>query len=798
MNNRAAEYGGVAEDASAAELQPGRAAPSAELARFAPPALGVLGAALILLWEANHGVGLTWDSSSYISVARSLVAGEGFLEWNGTQYSGGAPLFPLLLAAVGLFGIDVIDAAGYVNAAAFGLTVFVTAAWLQRHLRAPLLAVWAGLACALSPALAGAASHAWTEIVFILCIVVSLSLLDRFLSGGKASVLLLAATAAGAACLTRYVGVTMIGAGALVLLLRTGVGLRIRVWDAALWSTVSLAPTGVWFVRNLLVVGSVFGGTRPDGFSSLLSLHRATGEFASWLFGPTGFDLLAAAFGSTTGIDLGGAAAVNAVVAKAAVLVAVTLGAGYALARYRPGLLRRRRTVLTVALAFIAVYALFLAIFLPLDDTTLPVRYLLPLFPPLLVAATLVLDEFMTKKKGAAGPVVLAVVVSLWLAQQAGAAYGTTRARLRDASGYAARVWAESDVVRYLNANRLDDASRIWSSEPAALYFHTELRRVGTVSRSLDGVIGQLADLDPAESVYLVLFDLWFHGRYDPRILGLDALPGVELVADLKDGMIFRSGVATAPPGSTAPGSTPALPAVAMRDQVVHAHFDVYFYGDALAYFKEPCTAMDLRAKFFLHLVPVDVEDLPAHRRQFGFENPDFFFAERGVILDGRCLAVVKLPGYPIGRIETGQFTSASGQLWNATIAEHRLRRIRYRSTYREVLAGDYDPAPVRSTFDVYTVGRTLTYVRNPCALKEVSDPFFLHVVPADPANLPARRRRLQSDFDILDFSFAERGAFLDGACVAIAALPDYEIARVRTGQFTPGEGNKWESTFSP
>ena len=91
-------------------------------------------------------------------MARNLVAGHGFLEWNGTRYQGAAPIFPLLLAAVGVFGIDAAAVAGSVNAAAFGLTVFAVTAWVQRHVRAPLLAVWAGCACALSPALAGAAN----------------------------------------------------------------------------------------------------------------------------------------------------------------------------------------------------------------------------------------------------------------------------------------------------------------------------------------------------------------------------------------------------------------------------------------------------------------------------------------------------------------------------------------------------------------------------------------------------------------------------------------------------------------
>lgn len=34
--------------------------------------------------------------------------------------------------------------------------------------------------------------------------------------------------------------------------------------------------------------------------------------------------------------------------------------------------------------------------------------------------------------------------------------------------------------------------------------------------------------------------------------------------------------------------------------------------------------------------------------------------------------------------------------------------------------------------------------------------------------------------------------------CLAVVALPDYEIARLSTGQYVPGAGALWEAAFSP
>ena len=74
-------------------------------------------------------------------------------------------------------------------------------------------------------------------------------------------------------------------------------------------------------------------------------------------------------------------------------------------------------------------------------------------------------------------------------------------------------------------------------------------------------------------------------------------------------------------------------------------------------YFKESCTRADTEAKFFLHLIPADANDLPGRRRQHGFDNLDFDFDDHGSgTFDGKCLAKVVLPAYDIAGIRTGQY----------------------------------------------------------------------------------------------------------------------------------------------
>ena len=69
-----------------------------------------------------------------------------------------------------------------------------------------------------------------------------------------------------------------------------------------------------------------------------------------------------------------------------------------------------------------------------------------------------------------------------------------------------------------------------------------------------------------------------------------------------------------------------------------------------------------------------------------------------------------------------------------------------------------------------------------------------LHVVPVDGDDLPEARR--EHGFDNRDFTFATRGARVDGDCVAAVPLPRYPIASIRTGQYD-GTGDIWSVGFA-
>ena len=228
----------------------------------------------------------------------------------------------------------------------------------------------------------------------------------------------------------------------------------------------------------------------------------------------------------------------------------------------------------------------------------------------------------------------------------------------------------------------------------------------------------------------------------------------------------------------------------AAETPAAQATFDIYIRDRVLYYVKENCAPADAEREFILHLFPVDADDLPTDRREYGFDNQDFYFAWRGGFFDGNCITQVSLPDYSISRIRTGQHISGGATLWQTEINPFLFTQ------FQEIEDGLANSQPVSGgPFDIYLKSDRVVYYKDNCAAADTEARFFLHLYPTDANNLPAARR--EYGFDNLDFSFSEYGAYRGGKCLASVALPDYAVARIRTGQFVSGEGQIWQAEFA-
>ena len=308
--------------------------------------------------------------------------------------------------------------------------------------------------------------------------------------------------------------------------------------------------------------------------------------------------------------------------------------------------------------------------------------------------------------------------------------------------------------------------------------------------------------LPAAQRERILLSDGWagdFHILSDRELRQMPVLPGTEVYRRQAYGSAYL--VVTAPrpaaAGEPRPGEEAHRDAyrrvTAAARPAAQARFDVYIYDGALYYVRENCRPEDAAPWVFLHLYPVNPDDLPEYRREYGFDNRSFGFGRRGGFFDGKCIAQEPLPDYPIARISTGQQRADGETLWRAELNPAVFTR------FQEIEAGlaGLRPAAAGGGFDIYWDGGMLVYRRETCAAADVTAWFYLHLFPANTAELPPDRQA--HGFVNRGFSFAEYGALRDGKCLAAPPLPDYPIARIRTGQWLPDEGRQlWQADFVP
>ena len=273
-------------------------------------------------------------------------------------------------------------------------------------------------------------------------------------------------------------------------------------------------------------------------------------------------------------------------------------------------------------------------------------------------------------------------------------------------------------------------------------------------------------------------------GHFDGKCLATVPLPDYPIAA-IRTGQAGIWEVNFYPPADPEPLRA-AYAALADGQPVADSHFALYRQDNRLIYFRESCAAADTAARFFLHIVPEDVAALPGERQAAGFAHQDFAFARWGGYFDGRCLAAIPLPDYPIKEIRTGQHIPGQGDLWSVElIIPVDLDQLR--ADYAALAAAE--PA-ARDYFDLYWRDNRLTYLRETCAAGDTAAAFFLHIVPENPTDLPANRQ--DAGFAHGGFEFVRQGGHFDGKCLATVSLPDYPIKEMRTGQYVPGQGDLW------
>ncbi len=191
-------------------------------------------------------------------------------------------------------------------------------------------------------------------------------------------------------------------------------------------------------------------------------------------------------------------------------------------------------------------------------------------------------------------------------------------------------------------------------------------------------------------------------------------------------------------------------------------------------------------------VVYVQAPAVPA--AQFHYERkPDNYYygaCDAGVSLQGCVQDMLRAAGDGAGRLWV---LTTHKRTYNWSGLQELDPRIRVETAYEDWFSDLYLVERIGvlpwSFFEVGVTENALVYRKSPCEPADLEPRFYLRVFPANGNALPEERKR--NGFDNFSFSFEEFGALEGGECIAERPLPDYEIRRIETGQFS-SEGNLW------
>lgn len=456
-----------------------RALHRARMERWAT-ALLVGGSVALALACSRHGAGIGGDGVGYVIASRNLLGGNG-LSWVGAAgdvrpMTIFGPLFPVLLSALGLIGVEALAAARGLNAVLFGLNVFLVLAVLRENGRVAWIPWLGGLLFAFFPPLIGLHAGVQSEPIFLTLLLLEILALTRALRTGSRGWLWAAAAASGLAYLARYAGLAFVASGILAVLTQPNGGWRRRVGRAASFASVAGVPVAAWMARNALA-GASATARLVDFEPPTTSLAVLAADLVSYWFLPDRLPIVSRAL----------AVALGGMLLAAAWLWTRRKVAGSPLQADGPSAAGTLRRVLAWGVAVYAAQILVSRAFL-VPRISLDQRILVPAWLLTILFLLTMGDDLFSR----AGPRLAALIAAtMFLLTVSYLVRGTIRAiELQvDGQGFASRAWQTSPLINAMS--QLPPDTPIYTNEVEALYLLAGRRvyRLPTGCLPLDALV---------------------------------------------------------------------------------------------------------------------------------------------------------------------------------------------------------------------------------------------------------------------------------------------------------------------
>jgi 4-amino-4-deoxy-L-arabinose transferase-like glycosyltransferase len=236
----------------------------------------IITAVALTLEFTRFGPGASGDSVYYIMGAENIRRGNGFSRISGggeiKPITGFPPFYPAVLSLFFSEGANQFTSAKLVNAVLFGCNVLLCLVMLYRYTRSILAATIGGLLLVSADTIL--LWHGWvmSEPLFVFLFLLAIYSFLEYFESRKVVWLIISGLAGGSAIITRYVGIALFPALALMALCFNHRTWKRRIWDSFLLTIFLLAP-----LLYLMLANTSDGGS---GINRQITFHMMRPEIA--------------------------------------------------------------------------------------------------------------------------------------------------------------------------------------------------------------------------------------------------------------------------------------------------------------------------------------------------------------------------------------------------------------------------------------------------------------------------------------------------------------------------------------
>lgn len=492
--------------------------------------LSLIGAIIILFSTSHFGVGVSPDSVLYISVARNIIKGVGFVDFHGSPLITYPPLYPTILASISfIIGKDPVSTDRILNVILFGIIIYLSGLLFAKYLvRPPFLAFLGTISVLVSVPIIPVVLMAWSEPPFICFVLLYLFFLESYLSKQTFYSLLLLSISVSLACLTRYVGIIIIPTGMASIFIFSKNNLKVKLRHLLFFILITALPISVWVLRNYFLSGTLFGPREISTYSYYQNIAAVFNNMLEWYL-PENIAL---------SLPL---------LVLICAIVAFIIGVEF---RVVWGKAKKYLAVYGPLLTYILIYTGFLIIssrtaFWQIIDN----RYLSPIFIPvtilLILFAEVIFSSLPTHLSQRITNICLGMIIAISLIYPAVTSISFIENQFPLGLGYASKYWEDSETIQYiLKHQTLGSACTIYSNGSDVLYLFAKLNVKSTPEKSSGAtVIARISTLNgiwPQEgNACIVQFDAitWRDYLFSPS--ELMTVSNLERVIKFDDGAIY-------------------------------------------------------------------------------------------------------------------------------------------------------------------------------------------------------------------------------------------------------------------